>query len=93
MAEELQAELIAEQLRHTVDLLRAEIDALRQEQVHMKDMSDHRLKQLEEAQKDHEVRIRAVTDGVTQFKVWASLLTGGSGLVSLAALIKAWLAG
>jgi hypothetical protein len=89
--EDPEANLIAEQLRHTIDLLRAELSAVKAEQAHIKAMSDHRLAALEEARKDHETRLRDVTAGVTQFKVWAGLASGGSGLISLAALLRAWL--
>lgn len=88
-----EAELIAAQLRHTIDLLRAELSAIKAEQAHIKAMSDHRLASLEEARKDHETRLREVTAGVTQFKVWAGLASGGSGLMSLVALLKAWFGG
>jgi hypothetical protein len=93
MEENSEAELIAEQLRHTIDLLRAEIAALRQSQEHDREMSGHRLRALEEQSRDHETRLRAATDGVTQFKVWSGLATGGSWIVSVFALIRAWCGG
>jgi len=82
------AELIAEQLRHTIDLLRAEIDTLQREQSHQRALIEQRLAALEASSSDHEARLRAVTDGVTSFKVWSGLASGGSSLVSLAALLK-----
>ncbi len=88
-----QIALIAEQMAHTLDLLRAEIDALRQEQAHYREFSGHRLASLEEQGRDHEQRLRQATDGVTQFKVWSGLAAGGSGFLSLAALLKAFLGG
>jgi hypothetical protein len=93
MAEDVEPELIAEQLRHTIDLLRGEIAALRMEQGHIKELSNHRLAQLESSAQDHETRIRGLTDGVTQFKVWLGLASGGSGLVSLVAFVRAWFGG
>jgi hypothetical protein len=84
------AQLIAEQLRHALDLLKAEIETVRQIQEHSKELADHRLKALEEQTRDHEQRIRAATDGVTQFKVWSGLAAGGSWIVSVFALIKSW---
>jgi multidrug resistance efflux pump len=82
------AELIAEQLRHTIDLLRAEIETLQREQAHQRALIEQRLANLESAADDHENRLRSVTDGVISFKVWSGLASGGSSLVSLAALLK-----
>lgn len=93
MNENPEAELIAAQLRHTIDLLRAEINALKAEQAHLREFTDHRLAQLEEQARDHENRLRIATDGVTQFKVWGSLASGGSGFLSLIALIRSFLGG
>jgi hypothetical protein len=88
--EDTNTQLIAEQLRHALDLLKADIETVRQIQAHQKELVDHRLKILEEQTRDHEQRIRSATDGVTQFKVWSGLATGGSWLVSAFALIKTW---
>jgi hypothetical protein len=93
VVDEAETELIAEQLKHTVALLRAEIAQLRQIQEHDREMGGHRLRALEEQARDHETRIRMATDGVTQFKMWSGLASGGSWLVSLAALLRAWLGG
>lgn len=93
MGEEVEAQLIAEQLRHTIDLLRAELEKAEQIQRHDRDLADHRLRALEEQARDHENRLRMATDGVTQFKVWLSLAAGSSGLMSLAALLRAWFGG
>lgn len=85
-----QAALIAEQLRHTIALLRAEIGSLKAEQKHMQEMAGHRLGSLEQIAKDHEDRLRTVTDGVVQFKMWSGLASSGSWCVSVAALLRAW---
>lgn len=85
--------LIAEQLRHTLDLLKAEFEALQQQITHDREMAAHRITQLEANQKDHEARLRALQDGVTSFKVWSGLASGGSSLVALVALIRAILGG
>lgn len=87
-AQEAQYALIAEQLSHTIDLLRSELEATRQALNHHRDLADHRLKNLEKARDDHESRLRQVQDAATQYKLLASLATGG-GLLSLIALIKA----
>lgn len=85
--------LIAEQFRHSLALLRAEIHALQAELEHTRQLADRRLALLEDANHDHEARLRLAAEGVTQFKVWAGLLSGGSSLVSLAAFLKTWLLG
>jgi hypothetical protein len=71
--------------------LEAELVRLRDAQAHLGQFTQHRLESLEKNAQDHEQRLRSATDGVTQFKVWSGLAAGGSGLVSLAALLRAWL--
>lgn len=88
MAEEGNPELVAEQLRHAIDLLRGEIQALRVELQHERDLSGQRLAALEKAAADHEDRLRTVQEGVTSFKVWSGLANGGAGLMSLVALFR-----
>ncbi len=90
LSRNLAAELMAEKLSHTIDLMRAEISTLRAEQGHQRELFDHRLRQLEDAARDHEQRLRGNTEGVTQFRQWAGLASGGSAIMSLAALIKAF---
>jgi chromosome segregation ATPase len=46
------------------------------------------LEDIRRALADQETRLRAATDGVAQFKVWASLTSGSSGLLSILALLK-----
>ncbi|MEN4040722.1 MAG: hypothetical protein ROW52_04985 [Anaerolineaceae bacterium] len=88
-----QATLFSQQIQHALDLMRADIDALKAIQNHDRSLSAHRLAALEERANDHELRIRAATDGVTQFKMWAGFASGSSGIVSLIALLKAFLGG
>jgi len=85
------SELIAEQLRHALDLVRTDLAAIRAEQQHDRDFNNHRIKTLEELSKDHEARIRSATDGVTTFKTWAGLASGGSSVLSIIAFIKSLL--
>lgn len=85
-----QAALFAEQMRHALDLLRAELDALHALHTHDRELTNHRISALEAVARDHETRIRADTDGVTQFKMWAGLASGGSGVMALAALIRSF---
>jgi hypothetical protein len=88
-----QAALFSQQMQHALDLMRADIDAMKAVQSHDRTMNAHRLAMLEERANDHEMRIRAATDGVTQFKMWAGFASGGSGIVSLIALLRAFLGG
>jgi hypothetical protein len=88
-----QAALFSQQMQHALDLMRADIDAMKAVQSHDRSMNAHRLAMLEERANDHEMRIRAATDGVTQFKMWAGFASGGSGIVSLIALLRAFLGG
>jgi hypothetical protein len=90
---DLEGELIAEQLKHTIDLLNARIDSLASELVHQKELSSHRLGSLEEGRKDHETRIRGLQDGVTSFRVWSGLANGGASIMSIIAFIKAFISG
>ena len=79
--------LIAEKLLHMIDLLKAENQQLRDQIEHDRQVADLRLASLERWSVDSEARLRAVSDGVTQFKVLAGLATGG-GLLSLIALVR-----
>lgn len=92
MSEEvdLEAMLVAAQMKHAFDLMRNEIDTVRALQDHYKEFCDHRLSQLEDAVKDHEQRLRTATDGVTQFKTFHTLASGGSSFLSFLALIKSF---
>jgi hypothetical protein len=80
-------DLIAAQLRHTIDLLKAELMRNNAELLHYKELSEQRLIELEEARRDHEERLRRLQESATQFKVLAGLATGG-GLLSLIALVR-----
>ncbi len=62
-------------------------------QTHQQALNDQRLSLLEEQIRDHETRIRAATEGVTQFKLFSGLTSGGSGLMSLVALLRTFLGG
>ena len=88
-----QAAVIAGQLRHALDLMQAEVNALQARQSHLAEMSHQRLNVLEKRADDQEARLRGATEGVTQFKVWSGLVAGSSGLMSLAALVRAFFGG
>lgn len=79
--------MIAEQLGHTLDLIRAEISSVRAEQEHLTEMSALRLKTLEAQAVDFEKRLRELTESATQFKLLVSLAVGG-GMLSLIELIR-----
>jgi hypothetical protein len=86
--DEPEVALLSEQMRHALDLSRAESEALRAELAHYRALTDHRLSTLEAARDDHETRLRAAIAGVTEFKLFSGLAIGGSGLMSLFALIR-----
>ena len=67
------AQLIAERVKHTINLLRADNRSLKQTHESDREFALHRLDQLEKCQQDHETRIRTSTNGVTQFKAMISL--------------------
>ena len=85
--------LFTEQLRRANNLLQAQIKTLEARLAHQQAMNGQRLAMLEEQMRDHEKRIRVATEGVTQFKLFSGLASGGSGLMSLVAIIKAFLGG
>lgn len=85
--------LLTEQLRHASNLMSAQLQSLEAKLTHQAAMNHQRLTMLEEQMRDHETRIRAATEGVTQFKLFSGLASGGSGLMSLVALLKTFLGG
>ena len=85
--EESQTSLIAEQLGHTLDLVRSEISSIQLEQAHQAEMNSLRLKILEGQASDFEKRLRDLTESATQFKLLVSLAVGG-GLLSVIALLR-----
>ena len=85
---DVQGALLAEQFKHTVDLLRADNEKLKTDLLHAEESAALRLARLEEQARDYESRLRSLQDGVTQFRVLAGLATGG-GLLSMLTFIKA----
>ena len=83
--------LLISQLKHANSLLQARLRALEVQLNHQQAIFDQRLRQLENQISDHETRLRRATEGVTQFKIFSGLASGGSGLMSLVAIIKAFL--
>jgi hypothetical protein len=88
--EETTNRLIAEQLGHTLDLIKSELATTRAEQEHTTEMSFMRLKALEAQAADFEKRLRELTESATQFKLLVSLAVGG-GLLSLIELVRSLL--
>ena len=84
---------IEEQLKHIVDVNDAKLDRIDLNQVYLKEFIEHWLKYLEKQSDDHETRIRATTEGVTQFKVRSGLTTAGSGILSITTLLKSFFGG
>lgn len=84
-------ELVSEQLRHAVSLLKAELATLRENQSYTLQLLNQRISQLERRADDQEMRLRAATDGVTSFKVWSGLASGSSFIAAIGALLKSFL--
>ena len=85
--DETQNRLIAEQLGHTLDLIKSELAATRVEHEHTTEVSALRLDVLEDQAADFEKRLRDLTESATQFKLLVSLAVGG-GLLSLIELVR-----
>ncbi len=88
MSEDPQGELFAQQLKHTIDLLRFEIKNIEIAQEHHKEMADQRFAELEECSRDFEERIRVIKDDVTRSKSIYNLSSAGSTFMSLVALLR-----
>ena len=71
-----------------LESIRGEIKLLRTELQHSRELSERRLSAIEKICEDHETRLRDVTTGVTQFRFWSSVSSGGSAAMSLLALLK-----
>ena len=58
-----QVELLVVQLMHMVDLMDAKLDRIELNQMHLKEMIEHWLNNLEKQGEDHEARIWVATVG------------------------------
>lgn len=83
-----ESELIAVQLKHTIDLLKGDLERISSEQKHQAELFVHRIVELEEDAKDHEERIRKLSEGATTFQARSGWANGGTGLLSIWALIR-----
>ena len=81
------AALVAEKVKYTINLLRAETRGLAEK--HNADLSFiiHRLDELEKCRQDHETRLRAATEGVTQFKSMISFVSLAATLLSIISIL------
>lgn len=99
MGEE-QAAVISEQLGRLKDNIESRFQKIEVLINHQNALSEERLRglrlevgELRKAKEDHETRIRSATEGVTQFKMYSGLANGGSGLLSIIALVKSFFGG
>lgn len=86
--EELEGQLLSAQLRHTIDLLRAENEKLSLILQNHIIADNRRVAELEKNSQDHEERLRSLAEAATQFRLLAGLATGG-GLLALVDLLRA----
>ena len=77
-----------EDCRTILENIRGEIKLIRAELEHNRKITEHRLNAIESICSDHENRLRDVSAGVTQFRFWSSVTSGGSTAMSLLALLR-----
>lgn len=75
--------LMAEQLSHAIDLLRAQIEALDGRIQHKEEIAALRLSALESSQADQEARLRLLTDSVVRLTTTYSLAQAGQAVFAL----------
>ena len=80
--DDLQAQLIAEQIRHILDVQQVHIDGL------SKDAG-----RLEVIARDHEQRLRDVTAGITQFRSMPGVLSLMALVISIIAGLRSFFGG
>ena len=73
-----------------LESIRGEIRLIRSELEHTRELNERRMKAVEKILEDHEARLRDVAAGVTQFRFWSSVTSGGSTAMSLLALLKSF---
>lgn len=98
--EDTDVKLLAEQLGRFQDQIRARMDLLDVNLAHQAAINDVKFESsakelggMQVAVNDHETRIRAATDGVTTFKAWVGLASGGSVVLSIIGFLKAMFGG
>jgi hypothetical protein len=92
------AKLLAEQFGRFRDQMNARMERIEASAAHHSELEQERTaalrrenERLQRIVDDHEERLRTVTDGVTTFKTWSGLASGGSSVLSIVALVKAFL--
>lgn len=91
---EPQTLLVAEKIRHILDLLDGRLARLENDQCHRMEMLSRRVQALEQSQTDQEARLRAVADGVIRLNAQGSLTAVGQSMLSLVlAAIAAYIGG
>lgn len=81
----------ADKLTQAIRDLTAENGKIRVDQKHEKEFIEHRISSLECCHEDHEQRIRLLTSEVAAYKTRATLVSVGAAVVSLLALLRAFL--
>lgn len=96
--DEAEVKLIGEQIGRMNDALAARIERLEARLEHTSELTAEKnralradIDEIKRVLLDHEARIRSAGDGITQFKTFNGLASGGSALMSLAAVLKAFL--
>ncbi len=82
-----------EDCKAMLESIRGEIGLMREELRHTREFCEHRLTAIENVCADHETRLRDAAAGVTQFRFWSSVTSGGSTAMSLLALLKSFIKG
>lgn len=82
---------IDKEFKPLLESIRGEIRLMRAELQHNRELLERRLASVEKICEDHENRLRDVTAGVTQFRFWSSVSSGGSTAMSLLALLKSFI--
>lgn len=77
--------------RELLESLRGDVKLMRSELEHLRMLNEQRLRSIEKVCEDHETRLRDVTAGVTQFRFWSSVTSGGSTAMSILALLKTFI--
>ena len=88
----LESRLLAERLRHTLDLLNGRFSILETRLSHDLEMANVRLGSLEQRQSDHEARLRALTESVVKLTTSAGLAQAAQAAFALIlSALAAWL--
>ena len=77
--------------RELLESLRGDVKLVRAELEHLRTLNEQRLRSIEKVCENHETRLRDVTAGVTQFRFWSSVTSGGSTAMSILALLKTFI--